>query len=107
MTVLGQIMRGLGLGGYQLASVAAAGPASYAAGGFTIVSGLRTLMHFQVLADNGTFLAASDTGYALKLTVSGGTVTVQVWEFSAGAWAQTGNGGNFSTNTFRLLAIGV
>lgn len=104
MAIIGTLESGIGKR-TQVVSVAQAGPNPYATGGFTIVTGLATIDYFNVTPDDASLLAASDTGYAIVQTKSGGTITVKVWAFNAGAWGEASTG-NLSGITFNVLAVG-
>lgn len=105
MALIGTIEPAIGKG-EKIVALAPVGPASYLAGGFTIDTGLSTLEYFEVTPDDATLAAASDTGYAITQTASGGVITVVVWYFAGAAWTQIANAVNLSGITFNTLAIG-
>jgi hypothetical protein len=83
------------------------GPAAYTSpGGFNVVFDEFEVIHsVAAKCDRDDILSAGDTQYALRLTVTGNVVNVQVWVCNAGAWAELAalalNG-----RTFTLLADG-
>lgn len=107
MTILGTLSPAVGNRRLQVAAGSFAGPASYSqAAGFTVDTKLPTLQQYRIRADVGKLLAASNTGYALRLTAPAGVITVHVWYFAAGAWTELAGAANLSTLTFRWMAIG-
>lgn len=114
MTILGGLIPPTAQGRARFAYDAgnSAGPASYVAGGFTLTSLLTAPTDWQAWTDDETLLRATATVSRLVMSISGGTITVKVYDFitlansAAIAWAETANTGNFAGKTFRYRAVG-
>ena len=97
MTVVGRLAKALGLAGYKLVVTNTTAPASYATGGFSVaVSELSTVNYAFAQAMN-----PGAAGYlALIKSISGNTVTVQVYEVN-----QPVNEGGSATYTVTIKEV--
>ena len=109
--ILGEAPRALSRGSRLWDLGSAAGPASYAAGGFNITTDLTALDGVMVAARNSQILAAADTVYEVRYSVTGGVINIQVFTASTvgagpNAWAQIADTTDLSGVTFDYLALG-
>lgn len=111
-TIMGVLPLPTGKGGRLVSVVRAAGPASYATGGFTVDTTLSVIdTGLTVQADDERELAATDNQYAINYTsapASGtSTTTIKVYVCAAAAaWAETAAAGNYSGIHFVVTAYG-
>ena len=92
----------------MLAIKTAAGPNPYAAGGFTVTFGeFEKVAAAIAKCDNDDALAEADTAHALRVSIAGNIVTIQVWKLATAgsAWTQESTG-DYSDRTFTVIADG-
>lgn len=86
-----------------------AGPASYAAGGFTVRFGeFEKVLNAMVVCDRSQVLETSDYAFGLRATFTGNTVTIVVVRISVvaatpTAWAEIPDASVLSARTFTAI----
>lgn len=108
-TIVGQILRAIGLGGRSISIGSVTGPASYLAGGFTYITGLSTVTGFVASPRMPSILEVNDAVYDAPVTISGGTLTITINTMataSPAGWAQIANAVNCAGTTWDVIAIG-
>lgn len=109
MTVAGKLGRNIGLGTDYLAEATVAGPASYAAGGFTVDTLLTAITRVIVVPRDSRIGALDDFVRSAVYSIAGGVVTIVVSEQQISAtntWAEIADTTDISAQTWDVIAIG-
>lgn len=109
MVLVAKLPRNIGLGGKYIAQVSAAGPASYAANGFTLDTGLTTVDRLICAVRDNRIGAPNDFVRSYVYSEAAGIVTivVSVQQLSAtNTWAEIANAVDLSAQTFDVVAVG-
>lgn len=109
MTLFAKLPRNIGLGGKFIAEATVAGPASYAAGGFTVVTGLATIDRVVCVPRDRQIGAPTDFVRVDVYSISGGTITIIVREVQLSAtntYAEIADTTDISAQTWDVIALG-
>jgi len=109
MPIIANLLKPRGRAKRKFFADAVAGPSSYAAGGFTVSTGLSTIENLvvQVRPQDGR---GDGIVVGIEYSVSGGDITIVVDDLdttaATPAWAEVAGGTDLSNLTFDVLAVG-
>lgn len=95
-------------GNIYLATGTVAGPASYSAGGFTVDTGLATVLDYQIYPDVSQLIETNDYTFSSHYSESSGTITILVYlqQISATQTWGEASSGDYSGVTWHVAAWG-